>query len=183
MLNLLKECGIPINAENIDYAIFEYEPNPKERTNFDFYMILEDGTHISFEIKYTESEFGGITPDKKDPDKYKRKWKDIYADMMEKCPYLSCSEQEFYEKGRYQINRNICYAREGDVVLFLTPRANDAAGLVEGREYIDSFTRVNPKIRNIYWEDVIEKMMPFVEDEPELVEYFKRFKKKYIDIL
>ena len=73
-------------------------------------MILKDKTHISFEIKYTELEFGGISPDKNSLGKYQRKF-----------------------------NRNICYVKAGDIVLFLTPRANYSAGLVEGRNYIYSF--------------------------------------------
>ena len=183
LLDVLKNVGVPITSDEIDCAIFEYEPDEKEGTNFDFYLVLKDNTHISFEIKYTESEFGGISPDKNNPGKYQRKWTEIYKEMVASSPYINSNEEEFYGNNHYQINRNICYAKEGDIVLFLTPRANDSAGLVEGRNYIDSFTSKNPKIMNIYWEDIIEMLMKLIKNEPELVDYYEKFKEKYIDIL
>lgn len=183
LLDVLKNVGVPITSDEIDCAIFEYEPDEKEGTNFDFYLILKDSTHVSFEIKYTESEFGGISSDKNNSGKYQRKWAEIYDKMVVSCPYINCNEQEFYGKNHYQINRNICYAKEGDIVLFLTPRANDSAGLVEGRNYIDSFTSKNHKIMNIYWEDIIEVLMKLIKNEPKLVDYYEKFKEKYIDIL
>lgn len=183
LIKTLKSLQVPILSEKIECAVFEYEPDAKERTNFDFYLILDNKAHISFEIKYTESEFGSISPDRNDPKKYKHKWTEIYSEMVLACPYITCNEQEFYKKNHYQINRNICYAREGDIVLFLTPRANNSAGIVEGRHYIDSFTKTNPRIMNIYWEDISETLMNLIVNEPELMEYYNKFKEKYIDIL
>lgn len=180
LVETLKNVGVPLSSEKIEYAIFEYEPDSKERTNFDFYMVMSDGSRVSMEIKFTEAEFGGISPDKNDPDKYSRKWVDIYNDMVSHSPYLSCMEEDFYKN--YQVNRNIGPAREEDVVLFLTPRANDAKALIEGRKYIDSFTEKYPNIRNIYWEDIVAELMQLISD-PELVDYYSEFKKKYIDIL
>lgn len=66
--------------------------------------------------------------------------------------------------------------------MFLTPKANDAAGLIEGRKYIDSLTDLYPGIRNIYWEDIVAELMSIIS-EGELVEYYSEFKRKYIDIL
>lgn len=180
LVKALKNVGVPLSSDEVDCATFEYEPDSKERTNFDFYMVMNDGSRVSMEIKYTEAEFGGISPDKNDPDKYSRKWKDIYKGMVDDSPYLNCGEDDFYDN--YQVNRNISFAGERDVVLFLTPRANDAKALNEGREYIDSFTEKYPNIRNIYWEDLVAELMKLIV-EPELVDYYSEFKKKYIDIL
>lgn len=123
LIMTLQQVGVPVPTVQIKDAIFEYEPDPKEKTNFDFYMILENGVRVSIEVKYTEAEFGGISFDQKDPDKYARKWQDLYKGMVDNSPYLSCIEEAFF--AQYQINRNICYAWENDIVLFLTPRAND----------------------------------------------------------
>lgn len=180
LVNALKNIGVPLSSDEIESAIFEYEPNSKERTNFDFYMVMSDGSRVSMEIKFTEAEFGGISPDKNDPEKYSRKWTEIYKGMVDDSPYLCCTEDDFYRN--YQVNRNIAFAREGDVVLFLTPRANDAKGLVEGRGYIDSFTKEYSNIRNIYWEDLVEELMKLIS-EKELVDYYTKFKEKYIDVL
>lgn len=180
LLEVLVRNGVSISA-TITGAVFEYEPDPKERTNFDFYMVMSDDTHISIEVKYTESEFGGISPDKNDPDKYSRKWTEIYRKMVDACPYLNCDEEDFYNN--YQINRNISFAGIGDVVLFLTPRANNAQRLAEGRQYIDSCYKQYHNIMNIYWEDIMEELMKLIKNEPDLLDYYGKFKKKYIDIL
>jgi hypothetical protein len=182
LLDILIKSGIKIGeTDQIAEAIFEYEPDAEERTNFDFYLIFESEMHISFEIKYTEPEFGGISPD---PEKYARKWTTIYEGMVDRSPYLNIGKDEYYEN--YQINRNISYAREkdkkrgADYVLFLTPRANDDDGLSAGRDYIDSFH--SDHILNLYWEDVIAITQSAVKDIPELEDYYGKFFEKYIKI-
>ena len=60
-------------------------------------------------------------------------------------------------------------------------KANDAYGICEGRNYIDSLN--NPNILNLYWEDLVRVLMKYVKNEPELLSYYETFKKKYIDIL
>lgn len=176
LLELLRRTGIDISKDSvIKDAVFEYEPDKSEGTNFDFYIGLTDGRKISMEIKYTEAAFG--SPDKKDPDKYINKWKNIYQAMVEVSPYIDCNEQDFYKN--YQINRNIAYAKDGDVVIFLTPKANGA--IAGGREYIDSLE--NSNICNIYWEEVVAELLDMVKDLPELSAYYTKFYNKYIRIL
>lgn len=181
LINLLKACGVQLTGKSIKEAVFEYEPCRAEKTNFDFYMVLDNGSHVSMEIKYTEAEFGKVVLNQDNLAKYSDKWTNIYLPMVTKSPYLQCNMNDFYKN--YQVNRNVCYAGKNDCVLFLTPRANDAAELVEGRKYIDSLNRINPGIRNIYWEDVVGKLMPLIKNDSELSEYYQEFKKKYIDIL
>jgi hypothetical protein len=179
LLEILRKSGIHIvDSDKIAEAIFEYEPNSDEGTNFDFYLTLTSNIRLSFEIKYTEPAFGGISPDSNEPDKYDRKWNTIYRDMVDRCPFLNIEKENFYKN--YQINRNISYAKEGDCVLFLTPKANDAKGICSGRDYIDSFQ--NDHILNLYWEDVVEITRTVVKDIPELEDYYSKFYKKYIKI-
>lgn len=180
LVQALKNIGVPLSSDKIKCATFEYEPDANERTNFDFYMIMDDGTKVSMEIKYTEAEFGGISTDKNDPDKYSRKWVEVYKDMVAKSPFLNSTEEEFYKN--YQVNRNISFAGCNDIVLFLTPKANDAKALVEGRKYIDSYTELYPNIMNIYWEDIVAELMKLIT-ETELTDYYSKFKEKYIEIL
>lgn len=181
LLEILRESGLSIEeSDEIESAAFEYEPRSDERTNFDFYIVMKSGQKISFEIKYTEPEFGGISPDKNDPDKYDRKWEAIYKEMVEKSIYLDVDKDTFY-KPHYQVNRNIVYADAGDYVTFLTPRANDANLLEEGRKYIDGMNE--PHILNIYWEDIMERTLDRVRECSELRDYFTRFYQKYIEIL
>lgn len=176
LLQILQDAGLDIsNEEKIKDATLEYEPDPKERTNFDFYLQMTSGRHISFEVKYTENEFGGISFDKKNPNKYSEKWKRIYLPMVQKNPYLSdhCNENLFYK--HYQIHRNIAYARTEDIVIFLTPRLNHA--LDEERSYIDGFG--TPNIRNFYWEDIVSVVLKTVQNDPDMYDYFLRFCDKY----
>lgn len=181
LLAVLRESGISIEQdEKIESAAFEYEPCVKEGTNFDFYLVLTGGKRISFEIKYTEAEFGGISPDKEDPGKYDRKWDEIYKEMVNRSPLLNVDRETFY-KPHYQINRNIVYAKAEDYVVFLTPRANDAKALIDGRNYIDGMQ--NPHICNLYWEDVIGITQSTVKDCKELKDYYFKFYHKYIEIL
>ena len=180
LLDILKSSGIEIAVEDrIEAAAFEYEPCKNERTNFDFFVLLHSGVKISFEIKYTESEFGGISPDKNDPHKYDRKWADIYRDMVSVCPFLTVGKADFYKN--YQINRNIAYAGAADYVIFLTPAANHENGIEKGRTYIDKLN--NSHIRNLYWENLLTKTKTAVSDFPELREYYAKFYAKYIQVL
>ena len=176
LLQILRDAGLDIsNGEKITDATLEYEPDRKERTNFDFFLQLTSGRHISFEVKYTESEFGGISHDRKHPEKYTEKWKHIYLPMVQKSPYLGehCDEDLFYK--HYQIHRNIAYAQANDVVVFLTPRLNHA--LDEERCYIDGFC--TPNIRNLYWEDIVSVVLKTVQSNPDMCEYFRKFRDKY----
>lgn len=176
LLQILRDAGFDISSEEeIEDATLEYEPDPKERTNFDFYIKLASGRHISFEVKYTESEFGGISPDPKNPNKYAEKWQEIYLGMVHDSPYLSghCDEKQFYK--HYQIHRNIAYARANDIVVFLTPRLNHA--LDEERRYIDSLC--TPNIRNLCWEDLVAVVLKKVQSDPDVYGYFCRFRDKY----
>ena len=176
LLQILADAGLDIsNEEKIMDATLEYEPNRKERTNFDFFLQLTSGRRISFEVKYTESEFGGVSPDRKRPEKYTEKWKDIYLPMVKASPYLGehCDENLFYK--HYQINRNIAYAQAKDIVVFLTPRLNYA--LDEDRRYIDGFC--TPNIRNLYWENIVAVVLKAVQSNPDMYDYFCKFRDKY----
>ena len=190
LLNVLRDCGVEGIGRNdkIIAAAFEYEPerrcnfNEREGTNLDFYMELSSDRKISIEVKYTESEFGSPS-DKIDKNKYKNKWNSIYKKMVKDSPFLCESEIKECDDfcRNYQINRNIAYAGKNDYVLFLTPKANDEAKIKTGREYIEKFH--NAQIKNIYWEELMEKTKKAVNSFPELKEYYAKFCGKYISIL
>lgn len=204
LAEILMMLKLDISRTEFSDAIFEYEPDPKEKTNFDFYLKLSDGRSISWEIKFTESEFGGTIKTKSHIDKYIDKWTDVYIPMLNECAYYDhptvfcdnyqcletgvltndcsvynqCSIYEFYKY--YQIRRNITYAKnKGDYVLFLTPRENKA--LDDGRIYIEDYAtkwKTN-NIRNIYWEDLLDITLQVVVCDKQLYEYYKTFKEKY----
>lgn len=177
LLQILRDAGLNIsNGEQIEEATLEYVPKlyPNEGTNFDFYLQLTS-KRIFFEVKYTENKFGGISPDPKNSKKYADKWQDIYRSMVQISPYLDghCDENLFYK--HYQIHRNIVYANKNDIVVFLTPRLNHA--LDEERRYINGFC--TPNIRNLYWEDTVSVVLKKTASDPDMYDYFCRFRDKY----
>ena len=139
--------------------------------------MIDNGKKNSSEYKYTETEFGGISSDKRDSDKYNRKWGHIYKKLVADSTFLFINKKEFYR--HYQINRNIAYAGGRDYVLFLTSRANDAKRICDGRTYIDNME--NQHIRNVYWEDMIQITLLIVAECESLQNYFCKFKSKYLD--
>lgn len=206
LLALLRQSGLQIDpCVDITDAIFEYEPYPDEKTNFDFYLYLSNGQHISFEIKYTEAAFGTINAGyTNDLEKYRIKWQTIYQHYANVSPYLpipqinaskcpcfsykslkaeNCSQNgqcelfKFFQ--HYQISRNIILAKRNDIVVFLTPRKNTT--LDEGRAYISHFN--NPNIINLYWEDLVKDLLNIVTGIPDLESYYLKFQAKYLDIV
>ncbi len=179
LINLLKQSGVRLESYDIKNAVFEFVPDKKENTNFDFYLVMNNGTHISFEVKYTENGFG--RPRIGMAEKYHDKWEQIYRDRVSNSRYLNCDEQDFYKN--YQINRNIIYAGSNDYVLFLTPKANRSKGIVDGRTYIDTINVQHPNIMNLFLEDLIKNLMDLTCDDAQLHEYYCIFREKYIDVL
>lgn len=206
LAEILMMMGINVSGTKFTDAVFEYIPDANEGTNFDFYLKTDNGKQITWEIKFSESEFGGITPNKKNPKKYVEKWEKIYTEMLFDCAYYSypavdcdnyeclstgeltnnccahdkCTIHEFYEY--YQIRRNILYAKnKGDYVLFLTPEENHS--LDRGRRYIIDYGNIwaPENIRNIYWEDLLEATLKVVSYDPELFNYYTKFKAKYFE--
>lgn len=204
LLDVLRKAGIKIeDGAKIEAAAVEYEPNHCERTNFDFYILLTNGKHISFECKFTESEFGGISKTE-DTYKYADKWDKTYSALLKDSFYFkgkacdcknkdclhngvlskSCEKKKtcfIYEFHKYyQINRNILYATDkDDYVIFLTPRENKS--LDKERKHIDILAESygTDHIKNLYWEDLIETTLEVVKDDADLYEYYRKFEYKY----
>lgn len=208
LIKILDALGIDlVEAGEITDDVFEYTPNTAEGTNFDFYLRTKNDTQITWEIKFTESEFGKTTRTKGRESRYSEKYKDIYVKELPKSIYTtvpvsicdtydcllsgaltdgcersgSCPTYEFYKY--YQIRRNLLYATgKNDYTLFLSPRENE--NLNEERQYIDSLAEKwnTNHIKNIYWEDLIEVTLSCVSDDSELLNYYTKFKEKYFEI-
>ena len=206
LAEILMMLKIDVSGTSFSTATFEYMPDGKERTNFDFYLTLSDGRSISWEIKFTESKFGGTTKTEGTNDKYIKKWHEIYTPALRACAYYNypsvdcddfqclssgklentcvkchdCSIYDFYN--HYQIRRNITLAtKPGSYVIFLTPREN--INLDDERKYIDKYARewAPENIKNIYWEDLIEITLKVVSCDDYLYDYFSKFQAKYFE--
>ena len=187
-IEILIHFGIDIckNSKVVD-AVFEYIPNSKEYTNFDFYLKFDNNVQVTWEIKFTESEFKSVYNGNK-IEKYINKYNEIYVSMFKNSHYATIinkyyddfSIDNFFK--HYQINRNILYAKtKDDYVIFLSPREN--YNLDKGRDYIEKFSlkcKTN-HIKNIFWEELVDITIQKISKIPELYEYYINFKYKYFE--
>ncbi len=98
---------------------FEKVLDTNEETIFDFFVQLQQGHRVLFEIKYTESEFGKTIADESHIHKYDT----IYKPRLEKLLRSEFINQDFVFKN-YQMVRNLSYIDDLTTVVFIFPEAN-----------------------------------------------------------
>lgn len=107
--------------ENNVFTTCEFEKilDSEEATNFDFFVQLQQGYKVLFEIKYTEDKFDTTIAD----ESHIHKLNTIYKPRLEKLLRPEFIDQEFVFKN-YQIVRNLSYIDDLTTVVFLFPEAN-----------------------------------------------------------
>lgn len=158
-LALLSALGSP--GEPVAKWRFEEVLDPGEGTNFDVAITLASGRRVLVEVKLTESEFGTCANDHK----HQRKLTDIYTNRLAgKVAPEVLEEAAFF--ARYQILRNVSYARETTDVVFLVPEANEA--LAEGISFIRETVLADhrPSVRVVYLEDLLDTLERLVAGAP-----------------
>lgn len=177
---VLESCCVGLrigNNSEIEKAIFEYTPNKREGTNFDFFLEFSKGEKIYFEIKYTEAEFGSIKIDKLKPNRYIDKWENIYKSIAK-----GYTQDEFYAKGYYQINRNIIAQETNkDYTVFIYPFDNENLdNLAKDLNYFNKpFMRFYNKPFNIDWYDLVKNAKE-INNDPVLENLLDMFENKYL---
>ncbi len=154
---------------------FEKIIDTKEATNFDFYVQLQNGHKILFEIKYTESEFGKTVADERHIQKYDT----IYRPRLEKLLRPEFLNQDFVFQN-YQVVRNLSYIDDLTTVVFIFPEANQD---LKGTE--DLFTKILlpdfiQQTRVIHLENLTRQILRS-DYLKRLHPIFDTFKSKYID--
>lgn len=175
LLEIIKrQLKLKISPETrIVKSKFEHTPDGKKHTNFDFYLELTNGMKIYVEVKYTENGFGGITKDKKYPDRYEKEWNGFYEKQLKDSMYLKdMSDADFYKN--YQINRNIAYVKsDKDFVCFVYPFEN--ISLYKRLETIN--------LKNVFkidWCDICQTALQVTEGTI-YYDHYILFKEKYLD--
>lgn len=170
---LLSTLGLPVQP--IEAWQFEYEPEPEERTNFDFYLKLPGGCQVYFELKLTESKFGAA----RDDANHRRKLEDIYGPHLEGLVEQCALQPAFFFK-HYQLLRNVSYLASGPNYVFLIfPYEN-----IELRPAIDEVRSVMTKkavdrMRVIYLEDFVSGLAAHSLPES-LDKHMRLFTEKYL---
>jgi len=153
--------------EIVEWA-FEFEPDKKERTNFDTY-IQTDKNKYYFEVKYTENEFHK----KEINEKTVLRYNEIYKAKMSK--FNNITAEIFLND--YQIFRNLSYINNG-IINFVIPKARiDLNNQLNN--VIENYCNINlrKKINILYIEDIVEKALSVQK----MKEYYKSFYEKYIN--
>jgi hypothetical protein len=155
---------------------FEYIANTNENTHFDFYMLLENGTELFFEVKLSESGFGGGKKNLRRDAKLET----IYAPMLNgkvKACYLD--PEVFFV--HYQLFRNISYITlDGRSVFFLViPRSNPSIS----NEVCLLDDMLEPQVRDhvrIIWLEGLIAEMRSSAHENALIAHLDAFDRKYL---
>ncbi|MEQ8154358.1 MAG: hypothetical protein ABRQ25_05675 [Clostridiaceae bacterium] len=156
----------------------ESEKNYGRKTYFEFYIKLNSGVKIFFEIKYTENEFGKA----KDDDEHKTKYRDIYMPLLMNNPAINDKfKEECMFLNNYQILRHLVQMDKDSYVVLIYPEENKGireAALSARKEII----KTDWKNRFILftWEDIVNQLI-YRLDSKELMNYYiKDFSDKYL---
>jgi hypothetical protein len=154
-LELLLEL-LSIRAGRVRESRFEKALDRTEGTKIDFYLALDAGRRVVFEVKYAEVEFGPA----KDDTGHRDKFRDIYLPNLRgkvKPEYL---EFNAAFRKHYQVLRNLYQVDvgRGDAVVFLYPKANEAL-MAHADHFIDRAPTDAYKkcVRKVYLEELLEK--------------------------
>jgi len=176
-LSELLEITFDSNSKLTD-SKFEYTPNGKKFTNFDYFCEFSCGRRFYFEIKYTESDFGSPLQFLQNQKRYTNVWNTFYENQVKKSEYLSRIDmQSFF--ANYQINRNIAYVsksnHQNEYVCFIYPRENSK---------LDNFLKMKVKgmqqVRPIYWIDAYTTIYNITKDDQRLKSHYQEFYDKYL---
>lgn len=168
-----------LGVQGTDVVEFYFEKvlDPKEETNFDFFIRFASGRRLLFELKLTEGEFASV---KADP-RHKAKHADLYRQR------IAGKLNQEYQDGplffhNYQLIRNISYLRKeyDDVLFVIFPKRNDALAATNILAIPSVELRDNVKL--LHLEHVVAELLSACRESSALFDHYKMFKEKYINI-
>ena len=172
------------DASGISGSKFEHVISSKEGTNFDFYIELQSGRKIYFEIKYSETEFGRAVKD----ERHIKKYYEIYRDTLKGKIKNSKLNDINIVLDNYQLFRNSYYLEKNlnDKAIFLVPEKN--SNLIEEFKVFKAEALADDyhdMVRIVTWEEILEKLdihLKKANDESSLrlLKHYEEFKIKYI---
>lgn len=178
---ILEILEIPQNT--VINACFEKESDIEKvaetdrKTNFDFFLQLDNNLKVYFEIKYSESEFGKAKNDEEHIVKFSR----TYQPLLRNNSFIRTEYKDMDTfLGSYQIMRNLVHLNYKNFVVFLYPEANRNIHRQAQIAY-ESILSDNGKERFkiLLLEKVIDDIMKRIKTN-KLLDHYKEFKNKYL---
>nr|WP_295969810.1 hypothetical protein [uncultured Bacillus sp.] len=172
-----------LNLEQETLAECEFEKLllQKEGTNFDFYIQLQSGREILFDIKYSEHEFGKA----KSIGKYRRKYEEIYKKRLNGKIRSDLKEYDELIQ-HYQLLRNISYVDTAGsrLLVFICPQDNVRL-IQEFHEVLERVIvpEIHQNIRLITWESLLFEIIQLLllTNAPlRLLDHYSQFEEKYL---
>src|SRR4030095_9264799 len=157
-------------------ACFEWVPDPREGTKFDFFVRPTRGEGVFFEFKLSESDFGAAIAD----ERHAAKLRDIYAPRLRGLIDAEHLEPENFFR-RYQLLRNLSYlAAPNDVLVLVVPKAHARLAGQATSFMADVSDAAKPRVRLAYMDDIATAMRAAVANESaSLALQFTEFASKY----
>ena len=190
---ILQKLGLDSEEVSYDSVGFEKEsekddkkaiskniPELKQKqvipTSFDFYLETKSGKKLYFEIKYTESEFGGAQKEKDSKEyeqKYKLKYERIYKKAANGKIASTFNNKDFF-LDNYQIMRNLIHVSNDSFVVFVIPKGNVKVyeKAKKAKDYVDEKYKKNVMV--LTWNELSK-----IDFEEDLKEYYQEFWDKY----
>jgi|WetSurSiteA1Bulk_404760.scaffolds.fasta_scaffold01242_9 hypothetical protein len=177
-LGLLASDVLSLPENEVKNATFEKVLEQVEGTNFDFFMEMASGSHVFFELKLSESNFGAEKPNAN----RKRKLDEIYHQRLTGMVAEGHLHEGIFFQ-HYQILRNISYLRSdrSDVLFLIFPRENEQLARTEqtiNGMLTDGF---KDRVRILYLEELVERILQSTDGfNTRMGQHYHEFKRKYI---
>jgi hypothetical protein len=168
---------LKVTANKVKGCRFEKSSWLKDRTSFDFYMKLDNGSHIYFELKLKETEFGRGG---KSPGQLRKKHSHYLPRLQGNVPDKYLQFDNFIK--HYQILRNIAHLdSDGDKYYIIFPRENvSLKNKISDIQDISS-KGYNGQVNILFLEEIVKRILEQKRfDDPVFRTHYLMFKEKYI---
>lgn len=159
--------------------ISDIEISNSRKTNFDFFLEIENNKRVYVEVKYTEQKFGSAKPDESHLNKFNMTyWPLLDGNVYIKKKYKSVDQ--FLK--HYQIMRNLVHINESNIVMFFYPKGNQKIhkqALQAKNEILTE--KGKDKLKLVSAENAYQRLSKSIESDI-LIEHFEQFYSKYLAV-
>jgi hypothetical protein len=153
---------------------FETVLGKDEHESFDFRLEGDSGGDVFFELRFSETDFGGY----EDDELYRPKLEPPFAQDGVDPPWFD--GKAFSEN--YRILRSVsCLGQHpANRLFFIFPAANESLTRNEAAIAKIAAEAMGTRVVILYLEVLVERIRTVIEDDPALLEHFEQFEEKYL---